>query len=266
MPNINEIKAIFSLLESEPSHREQLLKSLAVLYKENPTQVYALAKEYYGEIPFDLKKLFKENQTPLETELKSFLNLRNPNLVEGLILIAKIINPKAQRGQILQFFNFSRDEFDKIIDASFDINQKAQILQNFFFETLAFEIKALSKDTALLNLPEIFKNFKTTPFVMAVLYLIFIYPYEVKADIIEAENKVIVRLRDAFSLEPVYIDIADKGHFVSEAECDMYAAGNFIKWNSNAFVPLTNRDIFKRLISNLIYISKEYNFLSVYLD
>ena len=260
MPKENEIKAIFSLLESEPSHKEQLLKSLADFYKQNPQQVYILAKEYYGALPSYIKELFQESKNNFKEEIKHFLNLKNPDLLEGLVLISKIINPDLNKEQILELFNIAREDFDKIIDSSFDITQKAQTLKTFFFEVMNFKIENLSKQKALLNLPEIFKNQKTTPLIMAVIYLIFIYPYEAKADIIEGENKIIVRLRDAFSLEPVYIDVYNKGDFVGEDECDMYAAGNFIKWNSKNIIPLTNSDIFKRLLAGLIYTSKNTDF------
>lgn len=256
MPNENEIKAIFSLLKTEPAHKEKLLKSLADFYKKDPKYVYALAIQYYGTLPPDIVALFQQEENGIQEEIKKFLNFKNPDLLEGLILIARLINPKASREEILSIFNIAREDFDKLIDSSFEVSQKAQILQTFFFKTMNFEIVNLSKQISLLNLPEIFKNLKTTPFVMAVLYLVFIYPYEVKADIIEADNKIIVRIKDSFSLEPVYIDIMDKGSFVSESDCDMYAAGNFIKWDSKVLTPMTNRDIFKRLLSNLLYTTK----------
>lgn len=260
MPKENEIKAIFSLLESEPSRREQLLKSLADFYKQNPKEVYTLAKEYYGVLPSYLKDLLQTNKNNFKEEISHFLNLKNPDLLECLILISRIINPENSKEQILEIFNVAREDFDKVIDSSFDIAQKAQVLKTFFFETMNFQIENLSNQKALLNLPEIFKKQKTTPLVMAIIYLIFIYPYEVKADIIEIGNKIIVRLRDAFSLEPVYVDIYNKGNFIGEDECDMYAAGNFIKWNSKDIIPLTNSDIFKRLLAGLIYTSKNTDF------
>lgn len=258
MAKENEIKAIFSLLESEPSRKEQLMKSLAALYMQNPRQVFELAKKYYVVFPPYIKVLFQTAQNNnLKKEIKRFFNLANPDLLESLILLAKIINPQQEKEPLLNFFNLAKKEFDKNIDSSFDISQKAQVLKTFFFEINNFEVESLSRQKELLNLPEIFKNKKTTPLIMAVIYLIFITPYEVKADIFEVENKIIVRLRDSFSLEPVYIDVYNKGRFVSEDECDMYAAGNFIKWNSKNIVPLTSRDIFKRLLAGLIDISKK---------
>ena len=262
----NEIKAIFSLLESEPSRREQLLKSLSVFYNQNPRKVYTLALEYYGVLPIFLKDFFKTSANNLDGEIRYLLNLKNPSLLDILVLLAKIIKPGSTKEKILELFDLAREDFDKVMDSSFDISQKAQVLKTFFFETMNFKIESLSKEKFLLYLPEIFKNQKTTPLVMAVIYLIFIYPYEVKADIIEGENKFIVRLRDSFSLEPVYVDICNKGDFVGEDECDMYAAGNFIKWDSKNLISLTNNEIFKHLLKTLCFTSKEYNFLSVYLD
>jgi hypothetical protein len=262
--NENEIKAIFSLLTTETGRKEQLLNSLKDFYNKNPRQVYALAAEYFGVLPPELAKLFKENQNNLQADINKYLNLKNPSLLEGLILLAKIINPKSKKEEILELFNLAGEEFDKVMDSSFEVSQKAQVLQIFFFKTLGFKLEKI-KNPNLFNLPEIFKNLKTTPFVMAVLYLIFIYPYEVKADIFEAENKIIVRLRDSFSLEPVYIDIIQKGHFVSEEECDMYAAGNFIKWDSKNIKFFTKGEIFKKLLAELAFSSKGYEFLSIYL-
>ena len=256
MPNENEIKAIFSLLQTEPSYKEKLIKSLVEFYKKDPEFVYAIASKYYDTIPPEILALFKREQDTLKEEIRHFLNLKNPDLLECLILIARSLNPKNSREEILALFNIAREDFDKIIDSSFEVSQKAHILQNFFFETMNFKLTNLSKNSDLLNLPEIFKNQKTTPFVMAVLYLVFIYPYEVKGDIIEADNKIIVRLKDSFSFEPVYIDIINEGSFVSESECDMYAAGNFLKWDSKVLTSKTNRDICKHLFANLTYIGK----------
>lgn len=256
MPNENEIKAIFSLLKTEPTHKEKLLKSLVDFYKKDPEYVHALAIRYYGTLPPEIAALFKQEEYGIKEEIKKFLNFKNPDLLEGLILIARAINPKVSREEILAVFNIAREDFDKIIDSSFEVSQKAQTLQTFFFKTMNFEIVNLSKQPDLLNLPQIFKNQKTTAFVMAVIYLIFIYPYEVKGDIIEADNKIIVRLKDSFSQEPVYIDIADKGAFVSESDCDMYAAGNFITWDSKNLTSMTNQAIFKRLLANLVYTTR----------
>lgn len=262
----NEIKAIFSLLESESAHKEQLLKSLAVFYKESPSLVYALASSFYGVLPQELKDLFKKTENDFEGEIRRFLNFKNPDFFEFLVLLAKIINPQNTKEQICALFDVAREDFDKIIDSSFEISQKAQILKTFFFETMSFKVESSIKQTAFFNLPEIFKNQKTTPLIMAVIYLIFIYPCDVKADIIAAENKFIVRLKDAFSLEPVYIDICNKGRFVSEGECDMYAAGNFIKWDSKNIIPLTPNQIIKQVLKDLSLTSPNFNFLSLYFD
>lgn len=262
----NEIKAIFSLLESEPTRREQLLKSLSAFYNQNPRKIYTLALEYYGVLPIFLKDFFKTSANNLDGEIRYLLNLKNPSLLDILVLLAKIINPQNTKEQICALFDVAREDFDKIIDSSFEISQKAQILKTFFFETMSFKVESSIKQTAFFNLPEIFKNQKTTPLVMAVIYLIFIYPCEVKADIIEGENKFIVRLRDSFSLEPVYVDICNKGDFVGEDECDMYAAGNFIKWDSKNIIPLTPNQIIKQVLKDLSLTSPNFNFLSLYFD
>ena len=265
MPNENEIKAIFSLLQTESKHHKQLTDSLVKFYLQDPKLVYNLALEYFGVLPPFLIELFKKNQSGL-TELSVYLKRKNPSLLEGLVLLAKIINPKADKQEILTLFNFAREEFDKVIDSSFEISQKAQVLKNFFFDTMGFKTEPLAKNTALLNLPEVFTNLKTTPFMLAAIYLIFIYPYEVKSAVFEAENKVLVRLQDAFSLETLYIDITQKGGFVSEEDCYIYAADNSIKWNPQNIVPLNNTAIFKHLLSDLISTSKDYGFLCAYLD
>ena len=266
MVNENEIKAIFSLLQTEPAHKDKLTKSLTELYRQEPQKIYTLAEQYFGTVPPFLKQLFRESQNNLQAQIDRYLNLKNPSLPEALLLIAQIINPDSKKEEVLELLNLAREDFDKVMDSSFEISQKAQILQIFFFETLGFKTVESPLKTAFLNLPEIFKNMQTTPLILAVLYLIFIYPYEVKADILKAENKIIVRLRDVFSLEPVYVDIAGKGFFVDEAECDMYAAGNMIKWDSHNIIPLTNLAVFKLLLADLTALSKDYSFLSVYLD
>lgn len=248
MPKTNEIKAIFSLLQSEPDHKEQLKKSLAEFYRENPDKVYALAQEYFGTLPKEIQTLFKENQNNLRQEIERFFYLKKPSVLEGLILLSKKINPQAKRQELTAFLNIAREEFDKVIDSSFEISQKAQCLQEFFFKKLNFAIEDKIK-AENYYLPEVFTKLKTTPILMALIYLVFIDPYEVKADIFEAEGKILVRMRDAFSLEPVYIDIAQKGHFIGEDECDMYAAGNFKKWDSKLIIPLTVGEIFKKLFA-----------------
>ena len=121
MPKENEIKAIFSLLESEPSHREQLLKSLADFYKQNPQQVYILAKEYYGVLPHYLKEIFQTNKNNFKEEINHFLNLKNPDLLESLVLLARIIDPQNTKEQSLELFDLAREDFDKVMDSSFDI-------------------------------------------------------------------------------------------------------------------------------------------------
>ena len=89
---------------------------------------------------------------------------------------------------------------------------------------------------------------------MAVLYCCCAEYFDIKADMFDAGGKVMIRLRDKYSYEPVYVDVFAGGRFVGEDECNIYAAAHGFKWSGIMIVPLNSKQIIKRFLGNLIYI------------
>lgn len=234
----------------------RLKAQLAEVIKQQPKQfTEVIFSSYGGVMPAYVAEVINcVHRENLGLLFKAWFNAKNPGLSEGMSLICRFINPGIKEEEIAASLSAFKETAAQILKPTYDVFYKAELLQSLIFNKLGFKVENLNADAKILSLPDIIKRRKTSGFAMAVLYLLLADTFDTKADITDVAGKAVVRLRDTVSSEPVYIDITSSGQFVSEEECHAYAATRGMKWDSSGIKPLENKQIIKRLISNLIYV------------
>lgn len=256
MSQENKIKALIELIGKEPSMRPQLKARLAQVIKEQPNEFKAFISASYGtQVPLCVKEVINSlHREALKQYFTWFFEAKNPQLIDGVMLVAKFLNPGMKDADILKSFKQLYEQLNTYLDSSYDVFHKAEVFERFIFTDNNFKLESLAADPKLLSLPDIVQRRRATGFSMAVLYALLAEGFDVKASITDIAGKPIVVFVDTFTAEPVYIDVISNGQFVSEEECHIYAASRGLKWDSSAVTPLSNKQIVKRLLNNLIYV------------
>lgn len=255
MINRNKIKALIDLIDKEPELKPQLQASLARIIREEPLQFKNVIEENFGtNVPNYIKDMVVNiKREEIIPSFEHYFKLKNPDLLSGFILIARLVNPYLSQKQVLNKFEVLRKELSFSIDRNYDIFHKAQLLSDLFFVEWDYRLESLNAGVRTVSLPDIIVNRRASSFAMAVLYCCCAECFDAKAEIFDAGGKVMIRLRDKYSYEPVYVDVFAGGRFVGEDECNIYAAAHGFTWNGSLINALTSKQIIKRFLSNLIY-------------
>lgn len=252
----DKIKALIDLIDKEPQFQRELKAQLAKIIKSKPQQFKeVISKDYGGTVPLSVTDVINYvHRESLTLPFKWFFGRRTPDLMKGVSLIAKFINPGISDAKIVSSLNTFKKSLSEDIETSYDIFHKAEVFESSIFGDFKFKLENLSNDPRLLSLPDIVQKRKTTAFGMAVLYVLLARDFDIMADITDVAGKPIVRFRDGASFEPLYIDIIAKGQFVSEDECHIYASSRGLEWSSSLIKPMTDKQIIKRMLTNLVYV------------
>lgn len=261
MQNEEKIKALIELIDKEPSRSQELMAQLAQIIKKAPGQFKNVIKTNFGgAAPGYVKDIIGSiHRESLAMPFKWYFGRRNPELMQAVLLTAKFINPGVKEEVLLAPFNTLKESMAAQLDGGFDIFSKAGFFETFLFGELGFKLESLSTDARLLSLPDMIKRRKASPFAMAVLYALLAAGFDIWVDVIDVGGKPIVRFRDNITFEPVYIDIAAGGRFVSEDECHIYASSCGSDWDPAVLKPMDNKQALKRLLANLVYVYSKEN-------
>lgn len=256
MSSEENIKALLELLSKEPRRSTELSAELARIIKDQPREFKnVINSSYGGSAPAFVADIITAVQREaLAMPFKWYFNKHSPDLISGLILLAKFITPGIKDADIIAPLNTFKAKLAQDMDGSFDIFHKAEIFERIIFGAFSFKLESLGANARLLSLPDMVRRRRTTVFSMAALYALLAADFDIWADITDIAGKPVVRLRDGATFEPVYIDITAKGRFVGEDDCHIYAAGNGGEWNPAVIKPMSNKQIIKRLLTNLIYV------------
>ena len=256
MINGNKIKALISLMDKEPALKPRLQAALVQMIKEEPLKFKTALEESYGfAVPGYIKDILVNiKREEAAEEIKAYSRAGAPSLLKGMFLIARIINPYADIKEISDKFDLVRKDLSAELDCGFDIFHKAEALSRYFFVKERYRLESLTCGVKVLSLPDIIAERRGSSFAIASLYCCAASLFEVKADIFDNGGKVMVRLRDKYSYEPVYVDVFAGGSFVGEDECGIYAAARGFSWSGALITPLTNKQIIRRFLANLIYV------------
>jgi regulator of sirC expression with transglutaminase-like and TPR domain len=256
MQNEEQIKALIELIEKEPGCSPRLMAELARIIRTSPQQFRRVMAASYGGSPpsFVAETVNNIRREALAMPFKWYFGRHSPALMPAIILIAKFVNPGITDEAAVASFEALLQDISPTIEEGGDIAAKAAQLGDNIFGSFNFKAESLGCDARLLSLPDIINRRRATPLCMAVLYALLAPHFEIWADIIDVHGKPVVRLRDAATFEPVYVDVCAGGRFAGEGDCHIYASSRGREWDASSVSALTNKQILRRLLTNLIYV------------
>lgn len=252
----NKIKALIDLMDKEPELKPKLQATLARFIKEEPLQFKNVIEESFGaDVPGYIRDIVLNiKREELLAHFKAYFEVKNPSLLKGFALIARFINPQLTQKAVLDQFELLHKSLSTYMDAGFDVFHKAEVMSQYFFINGGYRLESLSSGPKVVSLPDIISCGGASSFAMAALYCCCAECFDLKADMFDAGGKVMIRLRDKYSYEPVYVDVFAGGRFVGEDECSIYASARGFAWSGAFISPMSSKQVIKRFLANLIYV------------
>ena len=256
MQSEEQIKALIELIEKEPSPAPRLMAQLAQIIRSSPQQFRRVMAASYGcaAPPFVAQTVNNIRREALAMPFKWYFGKHSPALMPAAVLAAKFVNPGISDEAITAPFEALLRDIAPTMEEGGDITAKAAALGDNIFGSFNFKSESLGADAMLLSLPDIISRRRATPLCLAVLYALLAPHFEIWADIIDSRGKPVVRLRDSATFEPVYVDVCARGCFAGEGDCHIYASSRGREWDGSCVAALTNKQILRRLLANLIYV------------
>ncbi len=253
----SRLKALFKLLETETDQYGPLLKeALARAIQQNPDDVQrTLQEEFSSSAPRNVVRALEEIcWEDLAKALAAFCAKINPDLEEGLSLLAKFTSPTTSRGDLAAPLD---DMAAKLRPALVNAAQYAEIIDllgHFIFNLQGFQTVPTVTDIKDLSFPHFLQTKQGSGLTMACLYLCLGQRFGMEMDVVDMAGRLLVHVRDNAHETSFLIDPLDHGKMLSEDDCRHYIHTRGLEKEDELFVPLSSRLIVRRFIANMIYI------------
>jgi len=271
----SRLKALFKLLETETDQYGPLLKqALASAIRANPDEVQrTLQEEFSTSAPRNVLHMLEEIcWEDLAQALATFNAKINPDLEEGLLLLAKFTSPTTARGSIAEPLMQLAQEIRPALVNATDYPEIINILGRFIFELRGFEVIPTVTDVRDLSFPHFLQTRRGSVLSMACLYMCLGQNFGLEMDVVDMAGRLLVHLRDTQNSISFLMDPLDKGKMLSEENCREYIRARGLEEEQNLFTPLSSRLIVRRFIANMIFVlnkihdERRLKFLRGYLE
>lgn len=256
-PDNTRLKALFKLLETETGQYGPLLKeALASAIRANPDEVQrTLQEEFSTSAPRAVLHTLEEIcWEDLARALAVFSAKINPDLEEGLMLLAKFTSPTAQRGSLTAPLDEMAAALRPALVNAAEYPEIIQILSHFIFDMRRFKNLPTLTDIQDLSFPRFLATKRGSSLEMGCLYLCLGQRFGLEMDVVDLAGRLLVHLRDTNHDTSFLIDPLDNGKIVTEECCRQYIHSRGLQTNEELFMPLTPRFIVRRFIANMIYL------------
>lgn len=275
MSDNSRLKALFKLLETETDQYGPLLKqALASAIRANPDEVQrTLQEEFATSAPRNVLQMLEEIcWEDLAQALAAFNAKINPDLEEGLLLLAKFTSPTTARGSIAQPIAQMAQELRPALVNATDYPEIIQLLSRFIFKLRGFEVIPTVTDVRDLSFPRFLQTRRGSILSLACLYMCLGQNFGLEMDVVDMAGRLLVHLRDPQNATSFLIDPLDNGKMLSEEDCRQYIRARGLQDADNLFTPLSSRLIVRRFIANMIFVlnkihdERRLKFLRGYLE
>ncbi len=208
----------------------------------------------------------------LAQALAAFNAKINPDLEEGLLLLAKFTSPTTARGSIAEPLEKLAQEIRPALVNATDYSEIISILSRFIFKLRGFEVIPTVTDIRDLSFPHFLQTRRGSVLSVACLYMCLGQYFGLEMDVVDMAGRLLVHLRDTQNATSFLIDPLDKGKMLSEEDCREYVRARGLEEETNLFVPLSSRLIIRRFIANMIFVlnkihdERRLKFLRSYLE
>ena len=253
----SRLKALFKLLETETDAYAPLLKeALASAIRANPGEVErTLAEEFATSAPRAVLHTLEEIcWEDLAQALRVFTAKINPDLEEGLMLLAKFTSPTTARGDIAAPLDTLAAQIRPALVNAAGYPEIIQLLSKFIFEMRGFQTVPALSDIKELSFPRFLVKKHGSALEVACLYVCLGQRFGLEMDVVDLAGRLLVHLRDNAHETSFLIDPMDNGKLLTEDMCRQYIQARGLEKEDALFTPLTSRLIVRRFIANMIYI------------
>ena len=258
----SRLKALFKLLETETEQYGPLLKqALASAIKADPNEVQrTLEEEFATSAPRNVMRMLEEIcWDDLAQALAHFNAKINPDLEDGLMLLAKFTSPTTARGDLNEPLDDMASELRPALVNATDYPEIITTLGHFIFELRGFKTLPTITDIKDLSFPRFLAKKSGSGLSMTCLYLCLGQRFGLEMDAVDMAGRLLVHVRDSKNAISFLIDPLDNGKLLTEEDCHQYVRARGLEDTTDLFAPLSSRLIVRRFIANMIYILNKFH-------
>ena len=250
------LKALFQLLKTEADAYGPVIKrELAAALQANPQQVQTvLEAEFQQDMPLPVLQTLEEIcWDDLSIAFAGFASKINPDLEEGLALLAKFIETATVRSDLTNSVDKLAHELRSPLLNAKNYDEIATLLSNYFFHTLKIQTQSSIRSIKDFSFTRLLRKKQGSSLCIACLYVLLGQRYGLDVGIIDLAGRTLVYLQDPRTDISLFIDPLDNGKILSEQDCRRYIDARCLAWDDGFFTPLSSRQIVRRLLANMIF-------------
>ncbi len=243
-------------METETDQYGPLLKqALASAIKANPDEVQrTLEEEFASSAPRTVVHMLEEIcWEDLAQALAKFSAKINPDLEEGLLLLAKFTSPTLERGTLAKPLDDMAQELRPALLNATDYPEIIHLLSHFIFDLKNFQTLTSVTDIRDFSFPRFLHTKRGNSLTIACLYLCLAQRFGIDVDIVDLAGRLLVHMRDSKNATSYLIDPLDQGKQLTQEDCQLYIRSRGLENEKDLFTPLSSRMIIRRFIANMIY-------------
>lgn len=270
-----QVRALLRLLETEADHNRPVLKqALASAIKTDPAAVQGvLEKDFARTAPRPIVEVLEEIcWEDLSEALAHFAAKINPNIEEGLSLLAKFASPTTPRGKISQPLDDMALELRPVLLNTTTAREAAQAIGLYIFNVKKFTALSSAKNLNELAFPYFLRKKSGSSLCIACLYACIGQRYGIEIEVADLAGRILLHVQDKPHNDTFAIDPLDNGKILSIDDCQNYLKARNLHWNTAEFSFLSSRLIVRRFLANMIYLlnkvhdTRRLNYLRSYLE
>lgn len=251
------IKALIKLLETERGQYGNLLREeLASAVRNNPAEVERImTEEKHTSAPQIILQTLEEIcWEDLKADFSAFSAKINPDLEEGLALLAKFTAPAVTREELTGALDALAQKVRPVVINARDLREAAEIFNHYFFNVKKFTALPAVVDVQDTSFWHFLRTGKGSVLCVACLYRCMSVRFGLDIEIIDLAGRVLLLAKDSAYNDSFIIDPLDNGKILQAQECKEYVLSRAISWDNNLFTPLSSRAVVRRFIANMIFI------------
>ncbi len=252
----SRLKALLKLLTTEADTHGAVLRSeIAAALKENPAQVQTLlAEEFSTSAPLPvlhtLEEIFWEE---LAQAFGNFSAKINPDLEEGLLLLAKFADPSTARNEISRTLDTLAHALRPVLLNAAGYASIVHALNHYFFDILAFRVQPVLQNFSDLSFASFLQKRRGPNLCLACLYVLIGSRYGMDIGLTDLAGRILVCVQDPVQKQPFFVDPLDNGKILTLDDCRQYIQARQLAWSDEFIAPLSSRQIVRRSIASMIF-------------
>lgn len=270
----DQIRALFKLLETESSSRSVLKHALASAIKTDPQLVQRVLEQDFAHtapsgVVHTLEEICWED---LAVALSHFAAKINPDLEEGLALVAKFTSPTTARGKITPLLDEMALELRPVLLNITTGREALTSISHYIFNVKKFTPLPSVKHLNDLSFSSFLEKKQGSNLCIACLYSCIGQRYGLEMEVVDLAGRILVRVQDKPHNDTFAIDPLDNGKILSQEDCQLYLKSRNLPEDTANLTVLSSRLIVRRFLTNMIYLlnklqdTRRLNYLREYLE